>query len=526
MVYGMKHSLPITILLGAILSLGACGGTPAGNSSSEVSSSVSSVSELTSESPVSTSESSPSEESSSPATTEESSVVSETPSSSEESSESLSSSSSEKSSESSSSSSEQSSSSSASSSSSSSSSPDTDPKWKVNFNQYGKEFMVTLGKLIVASGKVTSYADQKVIGPKAAAYPNEDSKTFIPFYKEPKAENVISASDFNTSTGWNREHTWPNSRGGGYFENDAVMIRPAAVKDNSNRGNKFYGLGGSEWDPADCGYEQARGEAARIILYCATAYNDDVSLSNNPGDASSEHTMGTLKTLLKWNRQYQPSEFEKTVNERLDKYGYRRNPFVDHPEYAEYIWDDNGLRTSKPEGGDIPSSSSQTSVEPAATYNQVMDFSNLDGKQFAVTASDGTHYYNMTSNAKSDKLPWYIIGDSCTYKDGVMSTECDIHWFTFNETAQDAYEITTTDGRYLYGYIAGTHYSIGLAKTDAEIAAQQGGTAPSAISKQWKLEAGQNGTFQLTTAGVYLEYYNGSFCGYKSAPSNPLMLFA
>ena len=388
--------------------------------------------------------------------------------------------------------------------------------------------MVTLGRLITASGKVTSYADQKTIGPKAAAYPNENSNTFIPFYKEPKQENVISASDFNTQTGWNREHTWPNSRGGGSFENDAVMIRPAAVKDNSNRGNKFYGLGGSEWDPAACGYEQARGESARIILYCATAYNNEVSLSNNPGDASSEHTMGTLKTLLKWNRQYQPSAFEKLVNERLDKYGYRRNPFVDHPEYAEYIWDDNGVRTSAPDDSGLSSysSGSSSSSKEVVRYEQATDYERLDGNSYIVSTTVGNSTYTMTENAKATNLPWYIVGDPATIEDGKLSSECDLVWFRFDEVERGTFTITAPSGKQLYGYVAGTHYSIGIANSTQEIEASQSGTTITHITNKWKIEETSN-VLQLTTGSVYLEYYNGSWCGYKQAPQNAsIMLFA
>ena len=41
---------------------------------------------------------------------------------------------------------------------------------------------------------------------------------------------------------WNREHTWPNSKGlGGSDENDVMMIRPTSTQENSSRGNTAYG---------------------------------------------------------------------------------------------------------------------------------------------------------------------------------------------------------------------------------------------------------------------------------------------
>lgn len=43
-------------------------------------------------------------------------------------------------------------------------------------------------------------------------------------------------------TVFNREHTWPDSKGGnGKHENDIMMLRPEASKDNVSRSNKAYG---------------------------------------------------------------------------------------------------------------------------------------------------------------------------------------------------------------------------------------------------------------------------------------------
>ena len=45
---------------------------------------------------------------------------------------------------------------------------------------------------------------------------------------------------------WNREHTWPNSKGlGGKDEDDIMMIRPTSHEENGTRGNIAYGEGAS-----------------------------------------------------------------------------------------------------------------------------------------------------------------------------------------------------------------------------------------------------------------------------------------
>ncbi len=207
---------------------------------------------------------------------------------------------------------------------------------------------------------------------KAAAYPNANSSTFIPFYHEAKSSETATSGESN------REHCWPKSRGGNMIENDPIVIRPTVSADNSARGNYFYGNEQSnEFDPASktsngSSYEGARGEAARIILYAACRYySKGLTLSNNPSDNWNQlKTMGTLKTLLKWNMQYLPTEWEKTVNDRYANMGYARNPFVEHPEYANFIWDVDGLRTSKYTiticGEDSSSYSSSSSVDSSS----------------------------------------------------------------------------------------------------------------------------------------------------------------
>ena len=53
-------------------------------------------------------------------------------------------------------------------------------------------------------------------------------------------------------------------------------------------------------------------------------------------DPAPEH--GKLSVLLQWNEQDPPDDFEMNRNEVIYSYQDNRNPFIDHPEYAEEIW--------------------------------------------------------------------------------------------------------------------------------------------------------------------------------------------
>lgn len=210
---------------------------------------------------------------------------------------------------------------------------------------YGADFRKSLYDLM-KNGKTTSYSSLKD-GYLKYSDPGKTSGTFQPFYKTPGMSTASSAI--------NKEHVWPNSRGAGesagYAGTDPQVIRPTISADNSSRGNAMYGES-SGWDPASCGYEKSRGESARIIFYAATRYynestasaggsskgSEPLELSDNTADASTKHTMGKLSDLIKWNNQYEVTAEEVYRNNYLAGLGFARNPFIDHPDWANYIW--------------------------------------------------------------------------------------------------------------------------------------------------------------------------------------------
>ena len=136
-----------------------------------------------------------------------------------------------------------SSSSSASSSSSSTTSssyiPSGDTTWNINISLRGAEFRNALQTIMAGKRtRTTTYDNCKALGAKAAAYPNANSSTFVPFYHD--------SSKLATQSECNREHTWPNSRGTGTSGPgaDPFIIRPTLTSENSDRGNNFYGTKG------------------------------------------------------------------------------------------------------------------------------------------------------------------------------------------------------------------------------------------------------------------------------------------
>lgn len=171
--------------------------------------------------------------------------------------------------------------------------------------------------------------------------PGNGSNTITTFY---------SGKSNNGTTGLNREHVWPNSRGGNAVEDDIHMPRPTLIAENGSRGNSFYVEGqcssSSGWDPAmeSFGDETYRGDSARIIFYCVVA-SSSLSLVDKENDSTSSNTMGKLSDLLKWNINYPVLDREKTRNEGAEYLQGNRNPFIDHPEYACKIWGNTNSTT-------------------------------------------------------------------------------------------------------------------------------------------------------------------------------------
>jgi endonuclease I len=361
--------MPFALLFGVIaLSLTACSGdltslSLASSSSSEESSSLIESSTETSAS-TSASSSSSSSPSHSTGTSSSSSGTSSSSSSSSNTSSSSTSPSSSSGGTSSSSSSEGASSSSSSASSSSSSSSNLG-YWSgidTSGSTFGANFRLSLYSIMVAKGTATgsnSYNQLNQILKKSDALPNGGVAAF---YRKDTA-----------SGGWNKEHCWPNSRGAGenrgFAGTDPQVIRPTNSSDNSSRSNYMYNevsdptsahySASTGWDPAAFGYEGARGESARIILYAATRYYNKakgaggsykgsaagLTLTNNLTDSSTNATMGKLSVLLKWNMTYPVTRAEIYRNDYLGGISYARNPFIDHPDWANYIWDTNGIRS-------------------------------------------------------------------------------------------------------------------------------------------------------------------------------------
>ena len=130
---------------------------------------------------------------------------------------------------------------------------------------------------------------------------------------------------------WNREHTWPNSKGdaNGNGENDIMMLRPTSVSENSSRSNTAYGESYGYYNPngESGGKYDLRGDVARIMLYVYTRW----------GTANMWGKSGVIESkeiLLKWMAADPVDTWEMGRNDSVESITGTRNVYVDFPELA------------------------------------------------------------------------------------------------------------------------------------------------------------------------------------------------
>lgn len=200
----------------------------------------------------------------------------------------------------------------------------------------GKDLLLQLDNLLDSTSHPTINFTYKGLMSEVFPYTDGKDGKLYAFYRGTLA----------SSGSMNREHVWPNSRGGNYVERDPHMVRPTLTSDNSGRGNAFYNESGN-YDPGEFGAYQYRGICARIIFYCAVkAQENGLNLVDKNTDSTSNKSMGKLSTLLKWNLEYNIDATEIQRNDVLyTKFKHNRNPFIDDRNYACKIWGDTNAET-------------------------------------------------------------------------------------------------------------------------------------------------------------------------------------
>lgn len=173
------------------------------------------------------------------------------------------------------------------------------------------------------------------------------------------------------------------------------------------------------YEPAD----EYKGDFARMYMYFVTCYQDYTwrSAGTNMFVTGSYPTLNSYsqELLLRWHRQDPVSEKELNRNNAVYSFQYNRNPFIDYPQMAEYIWGDSTEYAFNFDGGAVAAPSISLKSGDVITFDGVIG-DVVATKQYKITGR------NITS-------PLHLIVE-------------DTHNFEVTPTTIDAADVTSAQG--------------------------------------------------------------------------------
>ena len=223
----------------------------------------------------------------------------------------------------------------------------------------GEDLIIALEQIISNPDIVRahSYSDIKEILKDADVNPENSNQVWLVYTEQPRSK--IDFQTTSSSVGkWNREHTFPRSRGGfnnisadsnadgidqywqtsidslRHANSDAHGLRASDGPENSSRGNKHYG----DYNGPTGNLNSFKGDVARSVLFLSLRYN---GLDIVDGFPETVGQLGDLQTILAWNNIDPVDDFEKNRNNVIYNWQNNRNPLIDLPEIVNYIWGDN-----------------------------------------------------------------------------------------------------------------------------------------------------------------------------------------
>ena len=204
-----------------------------------------------------------------------------------------------------------------------------------------------------------NYGDIEFILKEADKNPLNSNQVWQMYVESPRAILDYQVGSSNIGV-WNREHIFPQSRGGfsggtsstadgiGVWlptnaddilsgHADAHHLRAEDGAENSTRSNRDYG---SDYNGPIGSQGSWNGDVSRALFYMAVRYNGLNLVNGNPSDAIVGQ-IGDLATLLTWNTTDPRDDFEMNRNNYIYTWQMNRNPFIDYPNLADYIFGAN-----------------------------------------------------------------------------------------------------------------------------------------------------------------------------------------
>ena len=238
---------------------------------------------------------------------------------------------------------------------------------------------------------------------------------------------------------YNREHIIPQStfNSAAPMVSDAHFITPTDGKVNGQRSNYPHGpvttatwtsLNGSKLGSSTTsGYSgpifepinEFKGDIARMYFYFATRYENTVagySYAMFNGTSNQVFTTAFLNLLITWHNQDPVSSREIARNNAIYAIQNNRNPYIDHPEYVQAIWN--------------PTADAQAPAAPANLVSSAKTTTSISLSWTASTDNTAVTGYNVYMD---NVLKTTVTGLTTTITGLTAATA-----YSFNVKAKDA----------------------------------------------------------------------------------------
>lgn len=328
-------------------------------------------------------------------------------------------------------------------------------------------------------------------------------------YVNRNVSNQTRAWDDHSQSNWgiNREHVWPKAEG---FENtgaggargDAMHLMAGNGYANNIHSNYYYGYVNTSSSYTDCGtkYSQVsnnylgksltlggstnvfepqdsdKGDIARAIFYMVARYNylsgsdtggissdnpnlaltqslSDWASSGYQSTTSTKGYMGIMTDLLAWHHADPVDEYEIHRNNLLyTNYTNNRNPFIDFPEWADFIWGSvnyNGRNyvshNTAPTGYATPSSDTVNGYNSTGTVSVTGISLNKNNTSLIKGTTETLETTITPGNASNQNVTWSTDNSSVATVSNGTITAVNAGNATITVTTQDGgYTATCT----------------------------------------------------------------------------------
>lgn len=273
-------------------------------------------------------------------------------------------------------------------------------------------------------------------------------------------ENVAVSSGHGSL---NVEHSvanswWGKTKNAAY--KDIVHLNPSNATANSHKSNYPLGeIATGTWDngvtfigkPASGGaggasyvyepHDMYKGDFARVFMYMFVTY-DNLSWASNTNwmytysGGTADFKPWAVEMLLRWSVNDPVSDKELSRNDGIYKEQGNRNPFIDLPDLADYIWGAKKGETFYLNGDHTPVTPDPVEPDPIdpnqpdpvnpgsaeGTWYLVADASQLEAGESYIIVSSKDHY-GMTYTVAGSSNPYYSPTETvCQVAEGVIKS--------------------------------------------------------------------------------------------------------